>query len=220
MQPAAQNDTIAVRAEESAREPAAKETPRPATPAPVAETPKHVWTFRDVWKYNPRNVRTTEEEQQRVREANSEKASAKIAYAITVLHPLDSGTRDAAAVLAYSIKRAVSLPHVVFKHAEMVAIVHPSAMASRDDLVKAGYKVVERDVPIDVAKIENEFMRTAIVKDGCCGEKELLKLHAFALTDYYRVFLLDIDVLFLQVRFCLHACVLASIPQQRASTRM
>jgi hypothetical protein len=168
-------------------------------PPEKKEQKKHVWGFRDVWKYRPRQESAAHQEQ-RLQAMSDKAASVRVAYVITILREIDSGARDAAAVLAHSIKRALAQPNVMFKSCNLIAIVHPSAMVSRDRLVKAGYQVLEKPVPIEVSRIKHEYMREAIVKDGCCGEKELLKLHAFGLTEYDRVFLLDIDTFFARVR--------------------
>ena len=62
------------------------------------------------------------------------------------------------------------------------------------------WKVLERPLPINMSAIPNQLYRERLPKSGCCGEKELLKLWAFSLTEYYRVLHLDMDSLILQVR--------------------
>ena len=53
-------------------------------------------------------------------------------------------------------------------------------------------------MPLDVTTIKGEFLREKIVKNGCCGASELLKLYAWLLTDYHRVVHLDMDSMVLQ----------------------
>ena len=45
--------------------------------------------------------------------------------------------------------------------------------------------------------IEGDFLRSHILKSGCCGARELLKFYAWTLTDYWRVVHLDMDSLVL-----------------------
>ena len=45
------------------------------------------------------------------------------------------------------------------------------------------WRVLVRDVPINVSAIPNELYRNRLPKSGCCGERELLKLWAWTLTE-------------------------------------
>ena len=85
---------------------------------------------------------------------------------------------------------------------ELVAIVHPSVTKARakfEWLTAHGmpWRVLERPLPINVSAIPNKMYRERLPKSGCCGEKELLKLWAFSLTEYHRVLHLDMDSLIL-----------------------
>ena len=53
-------------------------------------------------------------------------------------------------------------------------------------------------MPVAVEEIQGEFLRTHIRQNGCCGERELLKLWAYTLTRFHRVVHLDMDSMVLQ----------------------
>ncbi len=80
---------------------------------------------------------------------------------------------------------------------QMYAFYHPDAVACAIPLLEFGYIIEARPTPVNVADIQNEMLRERIVKNGCCGEKELIKLEAFTLTQYPLVVMLDIDTLIL-----------------------
>lgn len=100
---------------------------------------------------------------------------------------IDGGFVDGAAVLM----RAVELSHpssskfvhsieggeksVQFEH-EFVGICHPEATKSRDALKLLGWKILERIEPVTAEEIEGDFLRAHILKSGCCGARELIKL--------------------------------------------
>eukprot|EP00559_Dactyliosolen_fragilissimus_P005345 CAMPEP_0184863392 /NCGR_PEP_ID=MMETSP0580-20130426/10882_1 /TAXON_ID=1118495 /ORGANISM="Dactyliosolen fragilissimus" /LENGTH=314 /DNA_ID=CAMNT_0027361699 /DNA_START=362 /DNA_END=1306 /DNA_ORIENTATION=- len=64
-------------------------------------------------------------------------------------------------------------------------------------LEKLGYTVLEKETPIDPNEIRGDFLREHVVKTGCCGEKEFLKLYAYTLMDHPVVVHLDLDSLVL-----------------------
>jgi len=114
----------------------------------------------------------------------------------------DRGYVDSAGVLAESVRYASALrsnkendPYEL--EVEMVAIVHPK-IGIRKELHAFGFRVIERDVPVDVDKIQNDYYKKELIKSGCCAEKEFLKLWAFMLFDYDWVLHLDSDALVLQ----------------------
>ena len=47
-----------------------------------------------------------------------------------------------------------------------------------------GYELFERDTPVALEDIRGEFLRSRIESNGCCGEKELIKLEAYTFTQY------------------------------------
>lgn len=77
----------------------------------------------------------------------------------------------------------------------MYAIVHPSALSCAQPLEQLGFTILQREVFVAVNDIEGEFLRTKITTNGCCGEKELIKLEAYTLTQHPVVVHLDLDVL-------------------------
>ncbi len=46
--------------------------------------------------------------------------------------------------------------------------------------------------------IQGDFLRTKVAKNGCCGEKEFVKLHAYTLMEHPVVVHLDLDTLVLK----------------------
>ena len=80
----------------------------------------------------------------------------------------------------------------------MIAFVHPGAASCSHVFRDLGYTVQIRETPFDVADIKETFLREHIGRSGCCGEKEYLKLYAYALADYPIVVHLDLDSLVLQ----------------------
>jgi len=118
-------------------------------------------------------------------------SSKKVAFAITITQ--DGPYVDGAAVLAQSIRRLTWDFEI-----ELVAIVYIEAIKCRTPLEYLGFRIIEKDVPVKPSEIQGEFLRNNIGKNGCCGEKELLKLYAYTLTEYYRVVHLDMDSLLLQ----------------------
>ncbi|CAM9448997.1 unnamed protein product, partial [Ascophyllum nodosum] len=121
-----------------------------------------------------------------------------VAFAISVTSlelPAALSMLDAAEVLIASIDRTCRLSSY---RCEKIAFVLTSVPESgRRHLEAMGWKLLEKDIPVAVADIEDEFYRNHVVKSGCCGADEFLKLHAYTLTDYHRVLHLDIDTLML-----------------------
>jgi hypothetical protein len=103
---------------------------------------------------------------------------------------------DRAAVLKHSIHRAHASTGR-YDYA-MYAIVHPTALSCTAPLSDLGFTILEREVFVDVEDIEGEFLRSKIRDNGCCGEKELIKLEAYTLTQHEVVVHLDLDVLILK----------------------
>ncbi|CAM9666745.1 unnamed protein product, partial [Sphacelaria rigidula] len=56
---------------------------------------------------------------------------------------------------------------------------------------------MEKDLPVAVEDIVDDFYRGFVVNSGCCGADEFVKLHAYTLTEYHRVLHLDVDTLLL-----------------------
>ncbi len=115
--------------------------------------------------------------------------------AVSILITKDPGKTggfiDSAASLAMSVMEAKSRYHI-----ELVAIVAKRVVECRYALERIGFKVLERELPVTPEQIRNPQIAREIVTDGCCGIWELLKLHAWKLTEYDRVLQLDTDVMF------------------------
>ena len=66
-------------------------------------------------------------------------------------------------------------------------------------LQKAGFAPILVDFPVNPDKIQQvegyTELRKDIRRDGCCGEKEFIKLHAYSMTDYKVAIHLDLDTL-------------------------
>ncbi|KAK1745682.1 glycogenin [Skeletonema marinoi] len=145
------------------------------------------------------------------------KAKATIAYAVSLTscgsttnlhdnianggHSSDPSFREGAAVLAHSIHLssirnfAQSGSHYDYK---LIVFVHPNARACSDIFEELGYEIQIRDTPFKVADIKSEWLQEHIVKTGCCGEKEYLKLYSYIQFDYPIVIHLDLDSLILK----------------------
>jgi len=129
-----------------------------------------------------------------VTSATTEEKGKKKTVAWVVAASQDGPFMDGAAVL----KRAVELAHpsppagatttagtsaVVqdsppqgdFEHA-FVAICHPEATQSRDALAALGWRILEVAEPVGAHEIQGTFLKSHILKSGCCGARELLKL--------------------------------------------
>jgi hypothetical protein len=106
---------------------------------------------------------------------------------------------EGASVLRYSIhQNSVHGEHRGEYDYRLYALYHPSARACAATLTELGYIVQAQETPVKISEMQNELLRERIVNNGCCGEKELIKLAAFTLTQHALVVLLDLDVLVLK----------------------
>ena len=117
-----------------------------------------------------------------------------IAYAVTVTGCGKDPLIEGAAVLQHSIRTRASQTY----GAHFVVFYPPEAAACAEPLQTLGFELMPRQVFVNVSDIQGEFLRTQITSNGCCGEKELLKLEAYTLVQYPVVVHLDLDVLILQ----------------------
>lgn len=101
--------------------------------------------------------------------------AAVLMRAVQLAHPtvadVDAG---AASGGRRSAGRAV-LPASAFAHA-FVAFCHPEAPRSRAALAALGWRVLEAPEPVAASEIQGAFLKAHILKSGCCGARELLKL--------------------------------------------
>ena len=127
------------------------------------------------------------------------KAKATIAYAVSLTSC--GSTPHGAAVLAHSIHLssirnfAQSGSYYDYK---LIVFVHPDAQGCADIFKEFGYEIQIRDTPFQVADMKNSWLQKRIVKSGCCGEKEYLKLYSYVQFDYPVVVHLDLDSLILK----------------------
>ena len=61
----------------------------------------------------------------------------------------------------------------------------------------------------------NNYVRDHIQKDGCCGEKELIKLHIYTMIDYDIVICMDLDTILLQPLDILYDTMLLSASKKK-----
>jgi hypothetical protein len=96
------------------------------------------------------------------------KRAIKIAYAVSITSCHQDGFLDGAAVLKHSVHLASARSNEKSLYDyEMYAFIHPSAISCGESLQYLGYKVLKRDVPVQVKDIEGNFLRTNIERDGC-----------------------------------------------------
>lgn len=151
------------------------------------------------------------------KEAVPSNSLKRIAYAITVTK--DGPFLDGALVLGYGIKkihahRGVSpsdkasiydaIPRAPESQmgsdieyskydADLVAFVTPEIVVAKHILEEYGWKVLVKDLPVELDEIQNRNYAEKMKNSGCCGASEFLKLWAYTLTDYHRVVHLDMD---------------------------
>lgn len=124
-----------------------------------------------------------------------------VAFAVTITHCPDYfAAVDAAAVLQKtvhhnSIRNKEGMGRYDY---QMIAIYHPQASACASYFEVMGYELLERAFPVKVSEIRGEYLRNEIEGSGCCGERELIKLEIFNLTQYPLVVLTDLDVILLK----------------------
>jgi len=125
---------------------------------------------------------------------------ATIAYAISLTSCSSSALLDGAAVLKHSIhKNSIrNVTSTSLYDYKMYAIVHPNAAKCSQPLqTHLGYQVLVRDTPFNVSDISSQFLRETVVKRGCCGEKEFIKLWVYTLELHSIAVHLDLDTIVL-----------------------
>lgn len=135
--------------------------------------------------------------------------AATVGYAVTVSGCPKEGERgdfgagisDGAAVLKHSIHlNSIRNPESGSAYDyKMYALVHPEGEScARPALEPLGYEILLRDIPVPLEQIEGKFLREKLPANGCCGEKEFVKLHAYTLTQHPVIVHLDLDTLVLK----------------------
>ena len=125
--------------------------------------------------------------------------AVKIGFAVTITGCGSDPITEGAAVLKHSIHLASIHGNLGGRYDYvMYAIYHPEAIKCAKTLESLGYTLVERETPVAVKDIKGDFLRSRIEKNGCCGEKELVKLEAYTLTQHPVIVHLDLDTLVLK----------------------
>jgi hypothetical protein len=122
-----------------------------------------------------------------------------IGYAVTITGCGSDPITEGAAVLKHAIHLASSQGNKGGRYNyQMYAIYHPDGEACALPLKDLGFTLLKRETPVAVKDIQGDFLRGKIEKNGCCGEKELVKLEAYTLIQHPIVVHLDLDVLILK----------------------
>lgn len=119
-----------------------------------------------------------------------------IAYVVSISSCGAKSLFDGAAVLHYSIQSTAKKSNRY--DYQMYAIVHPDAEPCGRELEPLGYTIIVRDIPVALEEIQGEILRNRLPFNGCCGEKELIKLEAFTLTEHPIVVHMDIDTILMK----------------------
>jgi len=125
-----------------------------------------------------------------------------VGYAISITGcPKDGSTTliDGAAVLRHSIhlNSVRASPSSRYDY-RMYAIVHPEASHCAHTLRQIGYEILLRDIPVPLDEIQGDNLRERLPKNGCCGEKEYIKLWAYSLVQHPVIVHLDVDTVLLR----------------------
>lgn len=136
-------------------------------------------------------------EQQRIHDWKGHANENTVAYVVSVTGCGSDPITEGGAVLKHSIHRVSSHGTGRYDY-HLFAIYHPNAESCAKPLAELGYELLERNVFVNVSDIKGDFLRDKIEKNGCCGEKELIKFEAYTLTEYPIVVHLDLDVLVLK----------------------
>lgn len=163
-------------------------------------------------------------------DARSDHDHPVVGYAVTVSGCPKAGSKgdfgagisDGAAVLKHSIHlnsvRSNDATRKSRYDYKMYALVHPGAEpCARTALEPLGFEILLRDVPVPLEEIEGEFLRTKVASNGCCGEKEFVKLHAYTLVDHPVVVHLDLDTLVLKPMDALYDAMIDGAPKDGSS---
>eukprot|EP00980_Cylindrotheca_fusiformis_P003981 scaffold874_cov126-Cylindrotheca_fusiformis.AAC.14 len=175
----------------------------------VAETPLSVLLSKD------KKMATTT----RVERGKSDVAT--IGWAVTITGCGSDPITEGAAVLKHAV-------HLTSVHGtmggrydyKMYAIYHPDGEACALTLKDLGFELLKRETPVAVKDIQGKFLREKIEKNGCCGEKELVKLEAYTLTDHPVVVHLDLDVVVLKPMDALFDLMLEESKEERDTTNV
>lgn len=117
----------------------------------------------------------------------------RVAIMVSITNETDPKYTDLLSALSQSV---VEMEQAGSKYQfEMVAVIRPGFHLCIPALKAYNFKILEKDVPVSLESIAPGAYNNHVAKSGCCGLAEFMKLHAFTLTEYYRVVHLDSDVL-------------------------
>jgi hypothetical protein len=159
-------------------------------------------------------VRNALQQQHKPPERKVQISDITIGYAVTITGCGSDPISEGAAVLKHAIHLVSSQGNKGGRYNyKMYAIYHPDGEACALPLQDLGYTLLKRDTPVAVKDIQGDYLREKIEKNGCCGEKELVKLEAYTLIQHPIVVHLDLDVLILKPMDALFDWMLVD-PQQ------
>jgi hypothetical protein len=137
-------------------------------------------------------------EQQHIQDEN-EPTEVTVGWAVTITGCGSDPITEGAAVLKHSIHLASVHGNMGGRYDyKMYAIYHPEGLKCAKTLESLGFTLVERETFVKVEEIKGDFLRERIHKNGCCGERELVKLEAYTLTDHPVVVHMDLDTVVLK----------------------
>ena len=132
----------------------------------------------------------------------NEEPTRVVAHVISLItcHRADrvQGFRDALVMLRHSIhQNSVHVhPHSRYSY-QMYAVLHKDGGcdAQLPLLQRLGYIPLLHDTPVDIDSITtNEWYKTHVENENCCGSKEFIKLYAYTLVQHPIVVHWDLDV--------------------------
>ncbi|GMI17337.1 hypothetical protein TrLO_g12475 [Triparma laevis f. longispina] len=127
-----------------------------------------------------------------------------VTYTISLTSCSSSPTLKHDSSLIGLIDGSLILRHSILTHSptppNFIAFIHTTAKDTpcHLELERGGWECKVVDTPLKVSDIKTDNIRRNIEKNGCCGDKELIKLYAYTLTTSDVVIMLDLDVLLLR----------------------
>ena len=144
--------------------------------------------------------------------------SVGYAIAITKCTSLDDSFLQGAAVLQHSIHVTT---HSSMDH-KLYAIVLQEGTTDEcvSLLERMGYHVLRKSLPVSQHDVATHELRVHVRTNGCCGDKEFLKLYAYTLVEHDVVIYLDVDALLLQpLDDIIHVMTMEAGPQRDEAYR-
>jgi hypothetical protein len=175
-----------------------------------------------------KDIPTKQKQQQQLQQQHTPlvvpNSKGTIAYA-TVLTDCSKGLKinipfqilESAAVLTYSIQQnSIRSSNNSTKKSQydykFYLIYHPQAKVCANEFEQFGFILLERSFPVVIEQMKSQLLRNKIQSNGCCGERELIKLEVYTLINHPLVVLFDLDVLLLKPFDILFDYMLYNIP--------